>query len=241
MKRILTLLVLWFFIGPVWAGKVTPALPGQSITIIPLLKEEIELYWPDLDPYTFPAGIIDQESQFKINALLLTKRERGCGLGQFTIAYDAKGNIRFDALKEAKRLDPSLAGWNWKDCQNVRFQLRAVVLKLKQNERFCATLMNGNIEVKACDAATYNGGNGSISKRIRACRLTKDCIVTKWYGHLEHQCPQAKVKVAGYGESFCEINSKYPSRVMARMPKFELILQPDQKLQLKLIDEFSHR
>lgn len=196
-------------------------LPGDSARLLPQLSSEIDRYWADLSPREFPAGVIDQESNWKLRATLKTARELGCGLGQFTVAYDAKGAVRFDALAETRRLDSSLAGWNWRDCQASQYQLRAVVLKLKLNERDCAVQMHGNLQVKACGAAKYNGGAGSVAKRIRSCRATPDCDATQWFGNLERQCPQGRVKVAGYGESFCDINSKYPGRVFTRMNKFK--------------------
>jgi hypothetical protein len=149
---------------------------------------------------------------------LKTSREFGCGLGQHTVAYNADGSVRFDSIAESRKLDPSLA--NWRDCYDVQMNLRATVLKLKQNNRQCALVTGANRDVKACSAATYNGGWGTITKRIHACETTTGCDKTKWFGHLEHQC-KSKSKAAGYGEDFCTINSKYPGRVEARMPKYE--------------------
>lgn len=195
-------------------------LPGDSAQLLPALNNEISTYWDDLTPRAYIAAVIDQESNWKSKATLRTSRELGCGLGQFTIAYDAAGKPRFDALAETKRLDPSLAGWDWKDCYAVQYQMRAVVLKLKVNERNCKGLMKTNMDVKACGAGAYNGGFGSVTKRTRLCRMQIGCMPDVWADNLDKQCPQANVKVAGYGESFCDINSKYPGRVFARMPKF---------------------
>ena len=183
-------------------------------------------FWPDLSPRSFIPALIEQESLWKVGAKLQTKREFGCGLAQFTKAYNANGTVRFDALAETRRLDASLANWNWRNCYAAQYQLRAVVLKLKTNERHCASLMDGNHQIKACDAAMFNGGAGSISKRIRLCSLEDGCDIRQWFGHLERRCPQARTKVAGYGEDFCTINSRYPGRVFDRMRKYEGMLQP---------------
>lgn len=195
-------------------------LPGEAERLLPQLTVEIDKYWPDLQPREFVPAVIEQESLWKINAMLKTSREIGCGLGQFTKAMNADRSIRFDALAETRLLDPSLAGWSWKDCYAVQYQLRAVVLKLHQNDQRCRTIMHPGEDTKACDAAANNGGAGSVSKRIKLCSIIPGCDHKKWFGHLDQQCPQSKVKVQGYGEDFCTINSKYPGRVFARMPKY---------------------
>lgn len=196
-------------------------LPGDSYRLLPLLNKEITDYWSHLTLREFPAGVIDQESNWKITAKLKTHREFGCGLSQHTIAYNANGTVRFDALEETKRLDKSLAGWTWEDCYNETYQLRGAVLKLRSNERLCVKMFKDNVMVLFCTAGMYNGGQGSVAKRIRLCQSTPGCDPSIWVGHLSEMCPQSKVKEKGYGESFCEINSKYPGRVFARMPKFE--------------------
>ena len=215
LLTLLTLCLLW-----VTTPALAQKLPGDAERLLPQLKTEIEQYWPELHPREFVPALIEQESLWKINAVLKTSRELGCGLGQFTKAMNADGSTRFDALTETKLLDPSLAGWSWKDCYAVQYQLRAVVLKLRQNDYRCRTLVHAGEDTKACDAAAYNGGAGSISKRIKLCSITQGCDSRRWFGHLNKQCPQSKVKVQGYGEDFCTINSKYPGRVFARMPKY---------------------
>lgn len=207
-ERLLVFLMLFLDTSYVLAQK----LPGDAAQLLPVLQNEINVYWPDLSPKAYPALVIYQESRWKSKAQLKTSRELGCGLGQFTIAYTADGSTRFDALTETKRLDPSLKDWDWRDCYNAQYQMRAVVLKLKVNNRNCMALMRNNREVKACSSASYNSGYGGVGKRIRTCRMEKGCEPDLWFGNLELQCA-ATVKVAGYGESFCQISSKYPGRV----------------------------
>lgn len=207
--------------GAFFSSAHAGTLPGDAARLMPQLVAEIDRFWPDLAPRAFVPAVIEQESSWKASARLKTSRELGCGLGQFTVAYDAAGGVRFDALTETKALDPSLAGWSWRDCYATQYQLRAVVLKLRANDRSCEALLVGNNEIKACGAAQYNGGAGSVAKRIRLCRSVRGCDATRWFGHLEHQVAQSTRRVQGYGESFAEINSKYPARVFARMPKYE--------------------
>lgn len=197
-----------------------PKLPGQAEQLLPQLREQIDMVWPDLLLRPFPAGVISQESNWKPTARLKTHREFGCGLGQHTIAWNADGSVRFDSMAEMKALDPALRGWNLEDCYNVTYQLRATVLKLRMNDRGCEAVMENGVESLKCAAAKYNGGAGSVAKRIRACRATPNCNAGIWEQNLATQCPQSRVKVQGYGESFCDINSKYPGRVFKRMEPF---------------------
>ncbi|NDI85047.1 hypothetical protein [Undibacterium crateris] len=195
-------------------------LPGESEKLLPIMRGEIEHFWPDLARLEFIPAATEQESLNRIRAELKTSREYGCGIGQFTRAYKPDGSVRFDALEETKRLDPSLNGWTWGDCFNVSYQVRAVVLKLRSHNRACTSIMHDSDNSLMCAAAQYNGGAGSVNKRIRSCRMTPGCQPGIWAGNLENQCPQSRIKVAGYGEDFCTINSKYPGRVFARMPKY---------------------
>lgn len=218
---VLLLAALSLYAIPIFALAATSPLPNDATKLLPQVTSEIQRGWPELNPREFVPALIEQESFFKLGAKLQTSREFGCGLGQFTKAYNADGSVRFDSLEETKRLDPSLSEWSWRDCYNATFQIRAVVLKLRGHERSCSAYMIDSINAKACAAAQYNGGAGSVNKRIRACRLDANCRPDIWAGNLDTKCPQSRTKVAGYGEDFCTINSKYPSRVFARMPKYQ--------------------
>lgn len=203
-----------------------PKLPNQAPQYLPILIEELNTYHPKVQIAQFYPGLVEQESLWKLNATLKTSREWGCGFGQFTVAYNANGTVRFDALAETKRLHKSLSGWNWADCANARYQLRAVVLKGKQHERFCEVYMDTPEDVKKCMGSSYNGGEGGFTKRIRMCRAKADCNPRLWDANLEKQCAASNTKVHGYGESFCEINSRYPGRVFKRMEKYQPYMSP---------------
>lgn len=215
---VIVVAVLLSLAGVVVANAQT--LPGAAQRLLPDLQREIVTYWPELRQRAFPAALIEQESGWRVNATLRTSRELGVGLGQFTRATNRDGSVRFDALSEMRSSSPDLRGWSWRDPYNTHYQLRAVVLKLRDSDRLCANLMADEIQSLACDAATYNGGAGSVSRRIHLCRIEPGCNPRVWFGHLDHQVAQSTRRVAGYGESFAEINSRYPARVFARMPKY---------------------
>lgn len=220
MMRTLLVFCLVVFSSNVYAQK-KKSVPSDVNIILPAISSELNTFWPTIPRREFPMGIVGQESLFRLNAKLQTSRELGCGIGQFTKAYNKDGTIRFDALEETKKLDKSLAGWSWADCYNLTYQARGIVLKLKSQHRDCALVMANSDEALKCNAAKYNGGAGSVSKRIRSCRVTAGCNPKIWEDNLAKQCPQSNVRVEGYGESFCEINSKYPGRVFVRMKPFE--------------------
>jgi hypothetical protein len=215
-------ILLWvLFVLATAPAQAAPKLPNDAPAYVPVLVGEIDTYWADMQYREFLAGLVEQESNWKIGATLKHEREFGCGLGQFTKTFNKDGSIRFDTLTETKRLDKSLAGWNWDDCYNAKFQLRAMLLKIKTNERSCKVWMDDSLDIKRCDGSAYNGGLGGYSKRMRLCRATAGCDARKWEGHLELQCAASNTKVAGYGESFCQINSKYPGRILTRMEKYK--------------------
>lgn len=220
--------VLLFGCTESWSAPVEPQktvqpqkLPGQASVLLPILKQEIDRNWKAIPIREVPAGLIEQESGWKPGAVLKTKREYGCGLGQFTITYKEDGSVRFDTISDMKPLDASLKSWTWKDCANVQMQLRAVVLKMRTDAKNCMVTMANTQEAMACTAAKYNGGGGSIVKRVRLCRLEPGCNPSVWFDNLQNQCGMSKKKVEGYGESFCDINSKYPGRVFTRMTKYK--------------------
>lgn len=208
------------------AQAAEPKFPNQAKIYLPVLINEIETFWPDMEYRETAAGLVEQESNWKLKAALKQPREFGCGLAQFTRTFNKDGSVRFDALTETKALHKSLAGWNWDDCYNAQFQLRGMILKLKQNERSCRVWMGTAEDIKRCDFSAYNGGVGGFSKRIRMCRATPGCDPRVWTGHLEKQCAASNVKVEGYGESFCQINSKYPGRVFSRSVKYQYHMFP---------------
>ncbi|WP_439685115.1 Transglycosylase SLT domain protein [Cupriavidus oxalaticus] len=212
-------------LGATGAAAAPGALPVDAARLLPQLRAEMDATWPGVAPRAWIPALIEQESLWRERATLRTAREHGCGVGQFTRAFAADGSLRFDALAETRALDPRLAGWSWADCARPEYQLRAVVVKLRMHDRQCQPLVRGNRQVKACAAAMYNGGAGSVAKRVRSCSIASGCDPGLWFDHLERQCPQSRQRVAGYGESFCDINSKYPARVEARMPRYEKVMR----------------
>lgn len=61
--------------------------------------------------------------------------------------------------------------------------------------------------------AGYNGGNGGVNSDRRACKISRNCDPSKWFGNVEKFC--TKSKVALYGQrSACDINRHHVDDVL---------------------------
>lgn len=192
-------------------------LPPRSQEYLPTLLEETLTYWPEMEWVSILAAQIDIETCASPTskmcwspfARLKTSREEGYGLGQITRAWDAKGNLRFDALEELKQKHrEALEGWSWLNVSNALFQIRGVVLKNRDNFRavnFADTLLD---QYAFMDAA-YNGGLGGILSERRICQRTPGCNPDLWFGHVENTSNKAKVAADGYGQGFFHINRNH--------------------------------
>jgi hypothetical protein len=180
-------------------------------TLVKVVKES----WPDITMPTLIPGLIEQETCITLKhskcwsrmAKLETSREYGFGLGQLTVTS------RFNAFEEVKQLDSKLKGWQWDDRFNAEFQMTAIVAMLKRNYR---VFRNAEKELDhyAFSLASYNGGVGGIQSDQRICRNTPGCNSNLWFGHTEHTSLKQKTVVKGYGQSFFQINRKYPVNVL---------------------------
>ena len=192
------------------------------------LNRVIDEVWGDLSMRTFIPAQVEQESLWNQFAELCVpkpscSRERGVGFGQFTITP------RFNIFEEVKRQHPELRDWKWEDRFNPRKQFVAITVKDKGLYRTCRPLMSNEWGGLACVASSYNGGFGGFTADRRLCGNTKGCDPTRWTGHIEVTSLKAKVKVAGYGQSFFEINRGYVNYVMrVRSPKYEPYMRSGQ-------------
>lgn len=146
-------------------------------------------------------------------AELKTPRENGVGFGQLTIAYNRDGSVRFNVFEEVKLLDPSLRSWTWEDRYNAKFQLRAMILKMRQTYTKVAGASNDR-EKLAFSYAAYNGGNSGVTSDRLVCAATKGCDKSKWFGHVEFTSNKSKIPAHGYGRSFYQINREYVTSIM---------------------------
>lgn len=91
--------------------------------------------------------------------------------------------------------------------------MRAVVLKSRDNYTYYVKYSANNLEALAFADAAYNGGVGGLDSERRACKLSKSCDHTKWFGNVERFC--LKSKTALYGQrSACDINRYHVQDVL---------------------------
>lgn len=196
-------------------------LPPGAVQNLPVLADEIGARWPGIPMPSVLGALIEQESGWKPAARLKTSREEGVGLGQFTRAWAADGRLRFDALAEVRTMDTSLSGWSWNDPYNVRYQLRAVVVKNRACYNKVRPLLGDDYNAMAmCDAA-YNGGMSGLFAERRLCAAVDGCDPDRWFGHVERHSTKSRVKWHGYGASAYDINRAHVLNVMVkRRPKY---------------------
>jgi hypothetical protein len=156
---------------------------------------------------------------------LKSQREEGAGLFQITRAYRADGSLRFDALAELRaKYRSELYQLNWYNIYSrPDLQMRAGILKLKENYEIFKPYAANTLEALAFADAAYNGGIAGVNKERRACVLTKGCDPSKWFGHTEKLCLKSKVALYG-NRSACDINRHHVKDVLLiRSNKYSLL------------------
>lgn len=203
-------------------------IPANAYRIVPMLDTTIQKKWPSLVNKQYIAGQIEQETCislkhskcFTSKAELKTSREHGMSFGQFTIAYDAKGKVRFDAMAEVRALDKDLINFTEANRYDENLGLIAIVVRDKQ-EFLLAKGASSETDQFAFAFSAYNGGRGSVLKDRRLCAATGGCDQSKWFGHVENTSYKSKVAAKGYGQSWFAINRGYVSNIIyVRSPKY---------------------
>lgn len=147
------------------------------------------------------------ETQFK------TSREWGYGLAQFTKTQ------RFDALTEtrAKHL-AELGGWSWKNPGEARYQLRALVLKTRDNWQVIAPLFDDPLYAVV---TAWNRGIGGVRADRRICQVTAGCNASKWAGNVATACSSGSAIIPGTRRTACQIKNSYAPDVAIRAQKYK--------------------
>jgi len=156
---------------------------------------------------------------------LKSAREEGAGLGQITRAYNSSGQVRFDALAEIRDRHSVLRELNWANVYTrPDLQIRAVVLKMKDNYQYYIRYTDSENSLAFADAA-YNGGIGGLDNERRACKITINCNPAMWFDNVEKFC--LKSKAALYGQrSACDINRFHVKDVLVtRSLKYKQFFQ----------------
>lgn len=202
-------------------------VPASALKYLPLVTEATTSLWPTIPLRSYIPAQIEQESCISLthkkcwnpNVELKTQREYGFGLGQFTIAYDKAGKVRFNTWQEMKDKDPQLKNWAWEDRYNPLLQIKAIVIKNRINYGKLTFIIKDPLEKMAFLAATYNGG--SVVKDRSLCAPRTDCDASTWFAKngkykyaVESFSTKSKVVHKGYGKSFFTISREYPLNIL---------------------------
>lgn len=196
------------------------ALPPQSLPYVASLASESARLRSPIPAFIL-AGQVDHETAcpqprkcWNPRVEFRTSREQGAGLGQITRVFG-----RFDALAEARAAHRAeLAGWSWDNVSDATYQLRALVLKTKDNHAALAPLFT---DPRDPVLTAYNRGIGGIRADRRKCTVTRGCDPSKWAGHVETTCASGNAVIPGTRLTACQISRKYAPDVMARAAKYK--------------------
>lgn len=232
--RLLTNVLLFLIVFPVYALDVKTYIPKQAPVYIPFLKLEVNKYTPDINPKEYFPGLVEQESCISLthsrcwnpSSRLQSKRELGIGFGQVTKAFNEDGSIRFDSLEDMRRRHHNeLKQLSWNTIEyRPDLQLRTMVLMTKDNYSRLYQVKDNIERLKMTDAA-YNGGLGGFFKDQRLCGLTKGCDIKQWDNNIELTCSKSKKPLYG-NRNACDINREHVRNIFdVRMYKYKLYME----------------
>lgn len=230
MRALLLALLFVVSLGALAQDRTTH-IPPRALEYLPTVTSQMRELWPDMFAPHYVPALIEHESCIALThsrcwsprSQLKTHREEGAGLGQLTRAYRSDGSIRFDALAEARKLDP--AGLNelrWGTVyERPDLQIRVLVLMSRSTWNRLKPLVFEDWPRLAMTDAAYNGGLGGLLNERRACALKKGCDPQVWFGHVEGACTKSREPLYG-NRSACDINRHHVHDVLnARMPKYK--------------------
>jgi len=197
----------------------TPQYLPNELLYMPILSSEIDTYWKDHPAKSIFAAQVRQETCAGLKskfcwspyAELKTSREYGFGLGQITITS------QFNNFTEATKMDKSMKDWTWENRYNAAYQLRTLVLTVR-NAYSKFDWASDPDERLAFAIASYNGGIGGVLSDRTVCGVTPLCDKYVWFGNVEHTSKKAKVPISGYGKSFFQVNREYVRHIVCEYP-----------------------
>lgn len=213
---IFTGLLVLMFAPRAHASDLDSYIPAGAVKYAPVLRAEQMRLWPAHPNPAMLGALVEQESCVGLRGVRCwnpsvrnaAPNEEGAGLGQIT------RTPRFDALAEARVLDPSLAEWSWSNVYSrPDLQLRAIVAMNRQCDRRLGPLVHDpQSRLEMCDAA-YNGGYAGMQHDRRECGQTLSCDPQRWFNNVERTCTKSKAAAAGYRRGPCVINREHVQMV----------------------------
>jgi hypothetical protein len=215
---------------PAQATPPTPPPPAKAHQYLPTLKRQIQELMPGFPAPAYFGGLIEHESCISLThsrcwsptSRLRTDREEGAGLGQITRTFNPDGSLRFDAIADARRIDPhGLNDLRWETVyQRPDLQMRVIVLMTRATYHKLSKVTPDPLHRLAMTDAAYNGGLQGVLNERRACASRPACDPDLWFGHVENTCLKSKRPLYGT-RSACDINRHHVRDVLLnRMPKY---------------------
>lgn len=198
-------------------------IPPQAIQYIPVIKQESKIIFKEFTyPFYFGA-LIEHESCITLthkkcwnpSSQLKTKRERGVGLGQITIAYREDGSTRFDTLSDLVRNhNRYLKDLTWNNIvDRPDLQIRAIILLYKDNYNNVALIKVPVMQRLAMADSAYNGGIRDVIRSRTVCGLTINCDPNIWFNNVELYNVKSTRKLYG-NRSARDINNHHVRDVL---------------------------
>lgn len=223
--------ILLILFKPAFAAiDVKTYIPVKAPVLLPVVKSELQLVFPDIPNKEYVGGLVEQESCISLKhskcwspvSELNTDRELGIGLFQITKAYRKNGTIRFDTLSDLRRKYPKeLADLSW-DTVKTRpdLQIRSGILLIRDNYQSLWGVVDPIQRLQMSDSA-YNGGLGNVKKARSACGMTRGCNPNVWFNHVENFLPQSRVAIYGHRSPY-DINREHVRYIFElRMNKYK--------------------
>lgn len=220
-RMVLMAVVLMLMVTAARAGTIYDSMPAGAVKYSPLLKQDRDTYWPEMDATSLLAGQIEQETCVSLKspvcwtplARLKTPYEEGVNFGQITRAYDKLGNLRFDSLTTlVMRYPKDLKGFSWTNYTDAELGMKAYVLMMRDTCKSVPDAADIDNRFYFCLSA-YNGGLGGLRNDILSCRATTGCKANTWFDNVEKTSLKSKVVVPGYGQSAFDINRGYVKHI----------------------------
>ena len=195
------------------------SLPTNAKLYLPDLRTQIQQVWPTMPAPQYFAGQVEQETCISLtwsscwnpHTDFKTSREYGFGLGQLTIT-PAFNN--FTALQQMK--DPVIRTWKWTNRFDPNMQIRAMLdMDLVDFNAFEMVGLTPTDQYAFMFSA-YNGGAGGLEMHIQYCYSLpmSECNHRIWFNNVATHSWKSRVRVAGYGQSFFDINREYVSNIL---------------------------
>lgn len=230
MKIMIFLLLILFTDNVYSYPDVKTYIPEQAYQYLPIIKKETDNLFKEF-PYPFYFGaLIEHESCITLthkkcwnpSSELKTKRERGVGLGQITIAYREDGSVRFDTLSDLVRNNNQyLKELTWNNIINrPDLQIRSIILLYRDSFNNLSLSKVPELQRLAMADSAYNGGIRDVIRSRTVCGLTSGCDPNVWFNNVENYNVK-KTKILYGNRSARDINNHHVRDVIiTRAPKY---------------------